>query len=71
VTIKLLWLPSRELYSLRVFAGPDPRDRPFVGELRLSPAAAVVLRSLIVAGDAAGGELVVSEAGWIEPQAGS
>lgn len=66
MTIKLLWLPGPGYYDLRVFAGPDPDKRAFVGQLRLPPAEAEAFRSRLLAGDAALGELVVSEAGWTE-----
>lgn len=69
MTIKLLWLPGPGHYDLRVFAGPSGGERAYVGQLRLKPAEAATLRRLILDGDAAGGELVVSEVGWQELQA--
>jgi hypothetical protein len=68
VTIKLLWLPGRQTYGLRVFAGDTTDMRPFAGELRLTPPFASTFRRLLLAGEATLGEPLLSEVGWVEPE---
>jgi hypothetical protein len=67
VTIKLLWLPSKDVYGLRVFVGDKTEKRPFIGELRLPPAYAAQFRAVLLAGESTLDERLFSEAGWEQP----
>lgn len=66
-SLKLLWLPGRPFYKLRVFTGPNTHTRQFRGELELPANEAEQLHLVIAAGELALELDVVNETGWIDP----
>jgi hypothetical protein len=67
VTVKLAWQVVAGMYRLRIFAGRSSQTRKLAGELVLEPAIAYELREVLLAGEAARGVELFSEAGWIAP----
>lgn len=71
MTVKLAWQVVAGAYRLRIFAGRNTHTRKLAGELVLEPAIAAELREVLLAGEAARGLELFSEAGWISPASSS